>query len=194
VENENYRLVQEEKPTEAQAARGSEMGIPWQLLFRCGFDFSEAVAHYRFQGFAELSFDIDIFEDGEVGALFFFLEAALLSGDDNDGNVGSFRLGFESSDELAAAHLRHLHVSDNQVGAPLLQKFKRLLTISGGLDGEATLLKKAAHGVPYEHGIVNYQSRKRHPQFLGELLRADITRLLSCQQALRFRQDYLRHR
>src|SRR5689334_15513304 len=76
-----------------------------QPLFRCGFSFGESVAHYGFQSFGELSFDIDILEDGEIGALFFLFKSALLSGDDNDRNLGGFRLSFESGDELAAAHL-----------------------------------------------------------------------------------------
>ncbi len=50
-----------------------------------------AFPHHRIQRFLELGLDVDIFVDGEIGALFVFIEAAGASRNNNDGNVSRLR-------------------------------------------------------------------------------------------------------
>src|SRR6266852_6388458 len=98
-------------------------------LFACGVSLGSPGAHDDAQRLAELGLDIDILEDGEVGPLFFLVEAALPSGNDDDGNVSRGGLALQSSDELAAAHLRHLHVRDDDVGLDALKNFQSFLAV-----------------------------------------------------------------
>ena len=117
-----------------------------------------AIAQDSAERFGELGFDLDVFGNDKIGALFFLIEAALLTGNDDDGDVSGLGLRFERGDQFAAAHLRHLHVGDDQIGADPPESFQRLLTVCRRFHGKPTFFEKTAHRVADEHGIVHHQS------------------------------------
>ena len=62
-------------------------------LLPCSFDFGDAAFEQGFERFAELGFDVDVFENGEIGAVFLGIESAIFSGHDDDRDVRGFGLG-----------------------------------------------------------------------------------------------------
>ena len=136
--------------------------------FRCGFDFGDAASKQSFQRFCKLGLDIDVLENGEIGAVFLGIESAVLAGHDHDRDVRSFGLGLERGDEFGAAHPGHLHVRDNDVGMNPLRDGQRFFAVGCRFHAVPPLLEKAAYGVPDQHGIVNNQGDKRSLAFCGQ--------------------------
>ena len=58
--------------------------------------------------------------------------------------------------------LRHLHVGHDQVRAHSRQNFQRFHAIGGRLHRKSALLKKAAHGIADQHGVVDDQRDLGH--------------------------------
>ena len=110
----------------------------WEFSVPGGFTFGAGSQH-GLERLFELGFDVDVFEDSEVRAMFIGVESTIFTGDDDDRDVRGFRLGFERGDEFRTAHPRHLHVSDDDVGMKPFDDGKRFLAIGGRLDGMAAL-------------------------------------------------------
>jgi uncharacterized protein YecT (DUF1311 family) len=113
------------------------------------------IAQYRIERFGELTFDVDVFVDGEIGTLFRFVEVAGSPRHDDDGDLRCFGLALKLGDQFASRHLWHLHVGNDQGWPHACKDFESFHTIGGRLHGEAAFFEKAAHRKTDQHGVVN---------------------------------------
>src|ERR1700674_372103 len=96
--------------------------------FRC-LRFGYFDTQDRLERLGKLILDINIFEYGEVGALFRLLETTLFAGDDHDRNTSQSGFAFYRRNELAAAHLGHLNIGNDNVRPRSLERFECLLSV-----------------------------------------------------------------
>src|SRR4026208_748618 len=77
--------------------------LPGAALLRCTVDFGYAASEKCFERLCSLGLDVDVLEDGEIGAMFLGIESTILSGQDDDRYVSGFGLGLERCDEFGSA-------------------------------------------------------------------------------------------
>ena len=125
-----------------------------------------------FERFFKLGFNVDVFEDGEVCPVFWATNPLFFPATMMIGMSRGLGLRLECGDQFRAAHLRHLHVGDDDVGMYPLDDGNSFLAVAGRLYSMATLFKKPANGVPDEHGVIHNQGYERSLLFAGKVFPA----------------------
>jgi len=92
----------------------------------------------------------------------------------DDGNRGRLRIGFQALDKLTAVHHRHHQVAKNNVWpqAAYFDKVERFPPIGCRFRDKAALFQKTANRMADEHGVIHYQRQSSHSNTpLGEKAR-----------------------